>query len=375
MTSNPPGIICGADCSEAYLANTQVTLTALSAADSVFAGWSSGCPGGLVSMTSNKSCTATFNHKPDSYEPDNTSGQAKAISSAVTQVHNIVPATDVDWVKFTLTATSGIKLETSGATTTANTRLWLLNSALGQVEYNDNISTTNLYSRIDRICGIDALPAGTYYAKVDENGNNSEILSYNLSLRISPCLTKTFTSVGTYDGWVLESSEASNVGGSVNATGTTIAVGDNGTDKQYRGLQSFDTSSLPDNAKITKVTLKMLCQSTVGTNPFSTHGNMLLDLRKGSFNNNIALEAADFQAAASKSAAVTITNTACPGWFSATVSSANYLYVNLAGPTQFRLRFTKDDNDDMGADYLNFYSGNVSTTSYRPVLTISYYVP
>lgn len=50
-------------------------------------------------------------------------------------------------------------------------------------------------------------------------------------------------------------------------------------------------------------------------------------------------------------------------------------YIHLIGFTQFRLRFQKDDNDDMGADYLKFYSGNAGTASYRPQLIVEYYVP
>ena len=49
-------------------------------------------------------------------------------------------------------------------------------------------------------------------------------------------------------------------------------------------------------------------------------------------------------------------------------------YVNRMGFTQLRLRFTKDDNNDLGADYLSFYSGNAAA-SVRPVLEVVYYVP
>jgi len=50
-------------------------------------------------------------------------------------------------------------------------------------------------------------------------------------------------------------------------------------------------------------------------------------------------------------------------------------YINKTGSTQFRLRFKLDDNDDMGADYMKFYSGNFTTTSSRPLLIIQYYLP
>ena len=51
------------------------------------------------------------------------------------------------------------------------------------------------------------------------------------------------------------------------------------------------------------------------------------------------------------------------------------LHINLTGTTQFRLYFTKDDNDDNGADYMKFFSGNYATATARPTLIIEYYVP
>ena len=46
----------------------------------------------------------------------------------------------------------------------------------------------------------------------------------------------------------------------------------------------------------------------------------------------------------------------------------------LGGVTQFRLRFSKDDNNDFGTDFLKLYSGNALETD-RPQLIIEYYVP
>ena len=46
VTSSPPGINCGADCSEPYVFNASVTLTATPATGSIFAGWGGeGCSG------------------------------------------------------------------------------------------------------------------------------------------------------------------------------------------------------------------------------------------------------------------------------------------------------------------------------------------
>ena len=119
----------------------------------------------------------------DGYEPDGDSGQANWISSGSPQNHSIVPATDTDWGKFQLDATSAITLETSGSTG-SDTRMWLYDSNLNELEYSDD-EGTDYYSYIDRSCGVDALAAGTYYVKVDEYGNNDEISSYNLSFNVT----------------------------------------------------------------------------------------------------------------------------------------------------------------------------------------------
>jgi len=82
----------------------------------------------------------------------------------------------------------------------------------------------------------------------------------------------------------------------------------------------------------------------------------------------------DFQAAASMSAAGTIRNTPSAGWYSTTFNRSVFKYIYKAGVTQFRLRFQTDDNNDNGADYLKFYSGNAGS-AFRPQLIIEYYVP
>lgn len=63
VTSLPAGITCGADCQEGFAPGTGVTLTATPDPDSVFAGWSGDpdCSDGVVTMSSAKTCVATFN--------------------------------------------------------------------------------------------------------------------------------------------------------------------------------------------------------------------------------------------------------------------------------------------------------------------------
>ena len=175
------------------------------------------------------------------------------------------------------------------------------------------------------------------------------------------------------DGWVLESSELSNRGGTFNASAPIFCLGDDVANRQYRAILSFDTS-LPGNAVMTSVTLKIKRAGLVGANPFGTLGNILVDIRTGGFSINPALQAADFQGVASKSVALGFSNTLVGGWYTKALSPANFASINKAGITQFRLRFAIDDNNNHVADYLKFYSSNAAAGS-RPVLVIQYMVP
>ncbi len=188
-------------------------------------------------------------------------------------------------------------------------------------------------------------------------------------------LTATFHSVGTNDGWVLESTETSNMGGTMNSTATVFNLGDNAADKQYRAILHFNTSSLPDTAVITKATLKIRKQGLAGADPFATLGKILVDIRTGAFSNNNALQLTDFQVAAHKNIAGVIWNTPVNYWYSVVFPSSAFPYLNETGVTQFRLRFQIGDNDNATADYLKFFSGDHPTASVRPTLIVEYYVP
>jgi uncharacterized repeat protein (TIGR01451 family) len=324
-----------------------------------------------TSTATTNTCTVTG----DSYEPDNTGSESKWIYAGSPQSHSIVPATDVDWVKFTLAETSAITLATTGSTG-ADTRIWLYDGSLAQIDFNDD-NGFDLYSSIDRVCGVDALPAGTYFVKADEYGNNSEISAYMLSFNIieacsSSSASMTFTSTGVNDGWILEYSETANKGGTMNNSATTLSIGDDKYDKQYRGILSFDTSALPEGAEILSAQIEIKRYAIVGTNPIDTHYGLACDLRWGYFGSGAGLALPDFKAAASYGSAGIFAASA-DGWYSAPLFSSAYSYINTEGFTQCRLRFLRDDNDDRGADILKIYSGNSSI--YQPVLIVEYRMP
>ena len=89
VTSSPGGIICGADCTEAYNTGTTVTLSALPDGNSVFSGWSGACTGTgacAVTMDAANSVTATFTLK--TYTITATAGSGGSISPAGSVVVN-----------------------------------------------------------------------------------------------------------------------------------------------------------------------------------------------------------------------------------------------------------------------------------------------
>ena len=169
--------------------------------------------------------------------------------------------------------------------------------------------------------------------------------------------TLTFKSVGVQDGYLLESGENTNVGGSVNPI--QLIVGDDKLNDQYRGILSFNTAGLPDNAVVTQITLKVKKAGIFGTgNPFVTLGNILVDVRKGNFG-LAALQITDFQALPTRSGAFTIKNNPLAGgWYFGSLGTPANVLVNKTGNTQMRLRFTKDDNNNHLANYFTFFSGN-----------------
>lgn len=173
---------------------------------------------------------------------------------------------------------------------------------------------------------------------------------------------------------MLETSENSGNGGTLNSVAPTFNLGDDALRRQYRGILSFNTSSLPDNANITGVILKVKKSTIVGGgNPVSIFQGFIADIRNGVFGTS-ALQAADFQtlgvgtygpfviAPVSNVYSINLT---------AGKLSINKLNSN-SGLTQIRLRFKLDDNNNAIANYLSLFSSNAVNAADRPQLTITY---
>lgn len=189
-------------------------------------------------------------------------------------------------------------------------------------------------------------------------------------------ITVTLTSVAAQDGWVLESTETSNAGGSLDATANTtsaLRVGDDNKDKQYTAVVSFDTSAIPDGATIISATLRLRRGTVSGTNPFTTHGTCWVDVQTGGFSGSTVLETGDFQAAATAVQSASLSNALANGdWSEGSLSSAGLAAISKTGTTQLRIYFNLDDNDDTGNDYIGYYSGDNTTAANRPQLVVTY---
>jgi len=121
----------------------------------------------------------------DQFEYDDSPNQATSITvDGAGQEHTIHSGSDVDWVKFTLSETSGVAIQTDGLS--GDTRMWLYgpDNWSDEIAFDDNyndVDPGNTFSRILRY-GVKALEPGTYYVKIDENGNNHTIGVYTVTV-------------------------------------------------------------------------------------------------------------------------------------------------------------------------------------------------
>jgi predicted outer membrane repeat protein len=222
----------------------------------------------------------------------------------------------------------------------------------------------------DAVCAAAPINNESQNGVTRPQGGHCDIGSFEY---VYPILTTTLKSVNTNDGWILESTETSGNGGTLNSATTTFNLGDDAANKQYRAILHFDTSSLPDTAVITSATLKIKKQGGMGTDPFTLLGDLKASVRKPAFG-AATLALSDFKSAPGKNNVATFSNIPVSSWYSALVNNTGRVYINRTGTTQFRLAFTTDDNNDNAADLIKFYSGDAGAAN-RPQLIIEYYVP
>ncbi len=253
-------------------------------------------------------------------------------------------------------------------------------------------STVNSYvfpARVDYV--YPDMGASQGFASVDVNGPSFTVSFYKNGVS-SPVYSRTFTKPGipitasfrsgaAADGQVLESSETSNLGGTADAMGVTVKLGDDAARRQYRAVFSFTTGGLPDDAVLTSATLELTRQviAPVGTNPFAIFQGLQIDIRNGYFGASSSLQPADFQAGASKGGLLPMQVSTSGAVYRIVLPNAALLYINKTpannGLTQLRLRFKLDDNNNNIANFISFFSGNYGTAISQPTLKLTYRLP
>ena len=222
------------------------------------------------------------------------------------------------------------------------------------------------------------LSAGTHTitASVTDSAGAPGSASISLTVTGTTSTTVTFYSIASQDGRIWESGENTNVGGGGNSTDnntTAIRVGDTNADEQYKNIVSFNTSTIPDGATITAATLRLVRGTISGSNPFSTHGPCVADIRTGGFGGSTAFAYSDWEAAATATNVVTLSSPGSNGSASSgALSSTGRGAISKTATTQLRVYCTLGDNDDLGFDYIGFYPGETSTAANRPQLIVTY---
>jgi hypothetical protein len=235
----------------------------------------------------------------------------------------------------------------------------------------------NVASYVDT--GLD--PGTTYWYRVRAfNVFGDSIPSNTAEVTTSgqAATTQTFVSVGSLDGRVTEFPETSNTGAFAFPNETNfeaLRAGDYDFDLQHKSILSFDTSSIPDGATIVSATLRLRRGTVVDTNPFTTHGTCFIDVKGGAgFGGSTSLATGDFQAAADATEVGSLSNAPSDGdWSSGALEATGLAFIDKTGTTQFRIYFSRDDDDDGASDYIGWHSGDDAVAGNRPVLEIVYH--
>ena len=310
----------------------------------------------------------------------------EAVDDPTSNKCNLSPGLATVWYKYRPTVDTMVHMDTIGSSYDTYMAIWRgTRGSLTEVACNDDATTTTFASAINITLKANTL----YYIEVAQfNGTLADVglgaakpvtevgaaVGATHVFRLVKIVRKVFRSAGTYDGYVVESKENSNKGLFKNSTLPYVQIGDDSNRRQARAILSFDTATMPNNAVITQAFLKAKRSDITSATIFTVFGGLMVDIRTPYFGAGLSLAAADFEAAASKALAGRFNPTAVSGWHTAGLKSTSFPYFNLRGSTQFRLRFSKDDDNDIFADYIRLYSGN-STDANRPILIVRYYIP
>jgi hypothetical protein len=178
-----------------------------------------------------------------------------------------------------------------------------------------------------------------------------------------------FVSEAAYDGYVtVDNGTATPV---PNAAQPGIQAGQ-GSTSNLTGVVSFDTGIL--TAGVTVLNAKLRLKQYTDNSGFDALGPCVVDIRKGPFNNNEALEADDFDALETDmdvASDVQLTGVDSGNWVEAELDADYISDINTEDRTQFRLWFPQVQG--AGQQVVGWYSGE--SIGSEPHLVVQYAGP
>jgi len=184
---------------------------------------------------------------------------------------------------------------------------------------------------------------------------------------------QVFTSESIYDGSITECTNVDNTGCVADAASAVMLVGDEASDLQYRGVLSFNTSLLPEDAVITGIRIKIRLDDHIGMDPFSKRRPLTVEACR-SFGASVKLEPDDFQTGKNCVDAGAFTLKLEGNWFAADLDPRAFSHINAEGATQFRLWYDMSRSDNGKPDHVMIFSGDSEAVN-RPILVLRYTIP
>jgi lysophospholipase L1-like esterase len=172
----------------------------------------------------------------------------------------------------------------------------------------------------------------------------------------------TFAATSGESGWVSGNGQTGNA---------TVKIGETSDGNGYKGVLSFNTASLPDDAVIEKASLFLTRSGLQGQNPFlSELGVNTVEIINGTFG-TASLESSDFNEVSDHTTSgCFIGSVAVDGYKIRVDLSAEALaFINTSGATQLRIGF---DNGATNIDALMDFSASGGNA---PLLDVHYTTP
>lgn len=183
------------------------------------------------------------------------------------------------------------------------------------------------------------------------------------------------------DGFVVESALVPGTGDAATSTSSIIQIGDTKDNLQVKGILSFDTSFIPDNAIIRGATVSLTrVHALPFGDPVNDLGGLVLLEMFDALSGDQALEPSDFESFAQVMMAAD--PTAPPASFGAAMhfdlNTSAIDRLDRDGTTQFRISFPVPTDNDNSPDGFYFASGEVlndlANNPRAPRLVVDYYI-